>query len=109
MKAYRVYDPNCHEGYESIVFANTATEAKTKGHGMIELWDVEWINLRVRRIPELDDMQDLTDKELRYVAITQCGFWYNDGYDNIYHEENINEAIESGFVAPYKALKGESE
>jgi len=106
MRAYRVYDPECYEGYESIVFANTVNEAKKKGYALID--DVEWIDLRVRRLSELDGMQDLTEKELRYVAITRCGFWYNDGYDKTYNEENIDEAIESGFVTPYKALE-ESE
>lgn len=103
MKAYRVYDPHCYEGYESIVFSNNVNEAKKKGYALID--DVEWIDLRVRRLPELDDLQDLTEEELRYVAITRCGFWYNDGYDKIYNEENIDEAIENGFVTHYKTLE----
>lgn len=104
MKAYNVYDPNHWEGYQDIIFAPTVNEAKKKAlsaGGSCQ--DAEWINLRAVRIPYLDDMEKLTEKEIMYVAILH-GWWHEvDGVR--YDEENIDEAIANGVVTPYKALE----
>src|SRR5699024_603912 len=103
MKAYKVYDPNNWEGYQDIVFATTASEAKKKGFGIDSCEDSEWVNVRVNRIPYLDNMENCTKEEIMYVAILN-GWWYEvDG--NRYDDDNIYEAIEKVVVSTYKVLE----
>ncbi len=103
MKAYKVYDVHCHEGYQEIVFATTSQEAKRIAYNTREsCQDAEWIDLRVNRVPYLDGMENRTEKELLYVAM-QYGWWYEvDG--NRYDEESINEAIAKGIVTPVEGF-----
>lgn len=101
MKAYKVYNLNDWEGYQDIVFAETAKEAKKKGFKTSNLlYDSDWIDIRVNRLPFLDGMENRDKKEIMYVAILN-GWWYEiDGIR--YHEENIGEAINKGIVTPYE-------
>lgn len=62
--------------------------------------DAKWIDIRVNRLPEIDDMQDYTHEELTYELI-MIGWWYDFGDFHV-TEENINEALEKGYVKKRK-------
>jgi|SRR5690625_3390328 len=97
MKAYEAYDEHHPEGYKDIVFAETAAEAKKKAFSTgSSCQEAEWIDLRVRRLPYLDDMESCSEKKIRYITLIN-GWWYNDG-DAVYTEDNIDEAIANGVV-----------
>lgn len=105
MKAYKVYDIENYEGYQDIVFAETSREAKKMWSTLDGCDGADYINIRVNRLPFLDDMENRSMKEIMYVAILN-GWWYEvDG--NRYDEENLGEAIEKGIVTPFEALEDE--
>ena len=52
MKAWSVLEQYEHTGV--IVFAETVSEAKTVARGVDPMWEYEWTDLRVKRLPELD-------------------------------------------------------
>lgn len=96
MKAYKVWDTEDYEGYQDVVFANNAQEAKKKAFLTDSCSDAEWINVRVNRLPEIDGMQNYTLKELIYELI-MIGWWYE--FDGIrYDEETIDVLLEKGYV-----------
>lgn len=102
MKAYKVYDVENYEGYEDIVFAKTAREAKKMWSTLDSCADAEYINIRVNRLPFLDGMEDRTKEEVLYVAMLN-GWWYEIG-DKRCDEENIDEAIADGIVTPVEGV-----
>lgn len=108
MKAYKVYDISHDEGYQDIIFAKTAQEAKIKAFGTSPACESsEWIDLRVGRVPYLDGMENCTERELMYVAI-ENGWWYEvDGIK--YDEENLEEAVKEGIVTPFKQEESEGD
>jgi len=62
MKAYYVTDTEYEYGY--LVYANTPSEAKSKGFGKDGLDMDDYIALRVRRIPDADQYEEiLGDKD----------------------------------------------
>lgn len=96
MKAYKVYNTENYEGYQDIVFAESAKEAKKRWRTLDSCEDAEYINIRVNRLPFLDGMEKRTMKEIMYVAILN-GWWYEID-DKKYDEENMDEALEMGYV-----------
>ncbi|HLR58890.1 MAG TPA: hypothetical protein VK094_00230 [Pseudogracilibacillus sp.] len=108
MKAYKVYDEYNHEGYQDVVFATTANEAKKKAFiSANSCQNAEWIDIRVNRVPYLDGLEKRTHEEIMYVAILN-GWWY-EFEDVRYDEENIGEAIKKGAVVPYKTIGDDSD
>jgi len=99
MKAYKVYNPDDHEGYQEIAFGNTKKEAKEKAWSSSEfLSDTDYENVIVERLPFLDGMHDKTQEEIIYITLLN-GWWYE--YEDVrYDEENIEEAIKKGIVTP---------
>lgn len=96
MKAYQVWDIENYEGYQDVVFAENAKAAKTMGFGLENCSGAEWINMRVRRLPELDGMEDYTHKELMYELI-KLGWWYE--HEGVrYTEEDLDLALGKGYV-----------
>lgn len=100
MKAYKVYDTEDHEGYQDIVFAETAREAKKQGRTLDSCVDAEYINIRVNRLPFLDGMENRSEQEILYIALMN-GWWHDYG-DTRYTEENVDDAIARGIVTPYR-------
>lgn len=103
MKAYVVYDVENHEGYQDIVFGNSVREIKKNWHEYESCEDADYIDVRVERRPIFDGLENLTHKELMYEAILN-GWWYQYE-DNIYTEDNIDEAVELGIVTPYSETR----
>lgn len=54
MKAYRAWDNQSWENYQTVVFAETAQAAKTVAMGTDTCEDARYIDIRVRRFPEMD-------------------------------------------------------
>ena len=80
MKAYKAWDETAVETYMIIAFAENASEAKKIAFWSDELGDdVEWIGIRVKRVPELDHMakgrstMDWEDPEDR-IALAKLGW-----------------------------------
>lgn len=96
MKAYKVWTDHHHEGHQDIVFAESVSEAKKLAQSSHVCDGADWIDLRVKREPEIDGMQDYTDKELIYELI-KIGWWYDFGVF-IVNEDNLDEALERGLV-----------
>lgn len=55
MKAYRAWDSQAVENYSTVVFANTAQEAKKVAFSTETCEDAKYTDIRVRRFPEMDD------------------------------------------------------
>lgn len=55
MKAYKVWDAKSVENYSTIVFAETARKAKVIAMATDACEDAAFIDIRVQRIPEMDD------------------------------------------------------
>jgi len=68
MKAYRVWDSEAVEGYSTVVFAENASKAKRMAMRTDTCEDAEYINIRARRFPEMDD---------KYRGAWEID-WYND-------------------------------
>lgn len=96
MKAYQVRDIHHYEGMSDVVFANNVQEAKKKASTTHVCCEAEWIDIRVNRLPEIDGMQDYERKELIY-ELVRIGWWYDFG-DFMVTEENLQEAVELGYV-----------
>ncbi len=54
MKAYEAWDAGSYEGYNTVVFAETANAAKVIAMGTEACEDAEYIDIRVKRLPEMD-------------------------------------------------------
>lgn len=55
MKAYKAWDNDAAEDYSTVVFANTAKEAKKIAFHSETCEDARFIDIRVQRFPEMDD------------------------------------------------------
>lgn len=96
MKAYVVWDVDNSVGYQDVVFAGNVKEAKKKGFATDSCSDAEWIGMRAKRLPEIDGMQDYSEKELTYELI-KLGWWYVFG-DIMVTEDNLDVALKRGIV-----------
>lgn len=54
IKAYKAWDEDCCENYQTVVFAKTAKEAKSIASHTEVCGDAKFINIRVHRMPMLD-------------------------------------------------------
>lgn len=61
MKAWSVYT-DYSEGM-SIVFADTAGKARQLAQGTDACEDADWCDIRVKRLPEIDGMEDREPKD----------------------------------------------
>lgn len=80
MKAYKAWDNAAFECYETIVFAENAQQAK-KNAFSCELFETsEYIDVRVKRLPEADKLYkgqveiDWWDNETRMVLVKELGW-----------------------------------
>lgn len=96
MKAYKVWHDNHHEGHQDTVFADNVSEAKKLAQSSHVCDGADWIDIRVKREPEIDGMEDYSDKELIYELI-KIGWWYDFGHIVI-TEDNLDQALEQGLV-----------
>lgn len=55
MKAYQVWDCKSCENWSTVVFAESVSEAKVKARSTDDCEGAEYINIRVKRLPEMDD------------------------------------------------------
>lgn len=94
VKAYQ----SDHEDYERlrsiVVYAENSRKAKNLAFSE---WsgehDVEFIDVRVKRLPELDDKENLSELEKALILVRDCGWYYI--FDDVeYDEENINQLEE---------------
>lgn len=76
MKAYVLYDAYDQEHGWDVVFAETAKQAKKKtGYTPIDV--DQYIDLRVKRYPAFDGMQDANELQLAEAKWRE-GWWFND-------------------------------
>ena len=54
MKAYQAWDAKRYENYSTVVFAETAQKAKTVAMATDACEDAAFIDIRVKRLPEMD-------------------------------------------------------
>lgn len=54
MKAYKAWDSEAVENYSTVVFAETARQAKVIAFGTETCEDANYTGIRVRRFPEMD-------------------------------------------------------
>lgn len=55
MKAYKAWDTKSLEDYSTVVFAETAKEAKKIAFATETCEDADYINVRVQRFPQMDE------------------------------------------------------
>ena len=95
MKAWILSDRNGNESYSSLVFANTAGQAKKQANydsPYLYQCDLEldYIDISCRRCKELDNCENLSEKEICLVLITEYGWRFYIGNEE-YDEDNIDE------------------
>lgn len=54
MKAYKAWDEYNSEGYSTVVFAESASKAKAIAFHSEACEDARFVDIRVRRLPEMD-------------------------------------------------------
>lgn len=89
MKAWIVENTDCDwdKGWNEIVFADNYREAKKKAThtSLCETRD-DFLNLRVRRYPDMDDTENLNHKDYTYKLWLSGWMWEGayplDPYDN---------------------------
>ena len=54
MKAYKAWDEYNYEGYSTVVFAENASKARNIAFHSETCEDARFIDIRVRRLPEMD-------------------------------------------------------
>jgi hypothetical protein len=77
MKAYIVSDRNDYDP-SVLVFAETASQAKSKAKGREELDGVEYVDLSARRAKYADGYENASERDLMILNI-QNGWWYEIG------------------------------
>ena len=55
LKAYEAWDERSLEPVETVVFAKNVREAKKIAFGTVVCENADYINVRVRRFPQMDD------------------------------------------------------
>lgn len=81
-KCYYVYDKNDGYEYNEFVWAETKGKAKYKSHLSS---DIDWTDLKVKRVPKLDNTPYPTDKQF-----FEAGFWVSC---NWCHKDGIWEPV----------------
>lgn len=80
LKAYRAWDNAAYENYETIVFAENAREAKKIALCCDACEDADYIQVRVKRLPEADKLYkgqveiDWFDMETRTALVKELGW-----------------------------------
>lgn len=94
MKAWGVSDEFCDEGYMEVVFADTRGKAicQSEAYGM----SGEYINMKALRLKFLDDKEDVPERE-RQILLIRNGWWFEINDKHI-DEDNLDEAIEKGWI-----------
>lgn len=94
MKAWKVEDPYCSEGYCEVVFAETRGKAilHSEAYGM----SGEYTDMRATRLKVLDDKENVPEREKQILLIKE-GWWYEVG-DRRIDEDNLQEALEKGWI-----------
>lgn len=94
MKAWKVEDPYCTEGYCEVVFAETRGKAiqQSDAYGM----SGEYTDMKATRLKFLDDKEGMPERE-RQILLIRHGWWYEINGSRI-DEDNLEEAIEKGRI-----------
>lgn len=100
MKAYTLRVIDDYDQVQVIVFANTAKEAK-KQFNSTGLETEQYIDIRVKRHPEFDNMENLSEIELAKNQWREGWTWYDE--DTPDPEETTDEE----FYEWYKNNLGE--
>ena len=80
MKAYQVYDSENDDPYLTIVFAENPTKAKLIAQSTETCEDSRYIDIRVRRLPEADELYkgkaeiDWYDVKMRIALVRDFGW-----------------------------------
>ena len=110
MKAYTLQEKGNYEAGMYVVFANTASEAKSKV-GSTDLDPDEYINIRVKRAPEFDGMEKATERELALKKWKEGWIWYDFPDMPEFGDSEDSEFIafyNECLAAPYE-LEGENK
>lgn len=82
MKAYQVWDSGNDENGSTVVFAESARDAKAQARSTDVCENAEYIDIRVKRLPEMDDhcrgrdeidWRDAEDRRALAALGWQCG------------------------------------
>lgn len=95
LKAYVVSDRNDYDPCV-LVFAESASKAKSLAKCREELDSIDYVYLSARRANYADGHEKDTDRELMILNI-QNGWWYDIGGTRI-DAENLDEKIEQGIL-----------
>lgn len=88
MKAYILRVINDDDQGQVVVFANTANEAK-KQFNSTYLETEQYIDIRVKRSPEFDNMENLSEIDLAKEQWRNGWRWYD--YNTPYPEDTTDE------------------
>lgn len=95
IKAYSVTECVHYEA-SKLVFAVTPNEAKVKAFADEVFDNVEYTDLRVNRAKYADGHENDSERDLMILCIRN-GWWYDIG-DHHLTSDNIDEAIERGWI-----------
>lgn len=103
MKAYKLYIVDNDDAGAQIVFANTAKEAKRLVHGNV--WDnlENYIDLRVNRTPQFDDLEELSAAEISMHQWRDGWIWFDMDYPD------PEEASDDEFLKWYRDSFGDEK
>ena len=95
MKAWILSDGNGNKPYCSLVFADTMGKAKAQANydsPFLYQCDLEldYIDISCRRCKELDNKENLSEKEICLILMVEYG-WYFEVGNKIYNKDNIEE------------------
>lgn len=94
-KAYIVSDKNDYDP-SVLVFAETASKAKSIAKCREELDGIEYVHLSARRAKYADGHENATERELMILNI-ENGWWYEIGGTRI-DSDNLAEVLEKGIL-----------
>lgn len=85
----KAYYSNNEDGSSNVVYAETRQEAKKLAY-IISDNEKEYIDVRVRRLPQMDDTEDMPKLKKILILVRDLGWWYE--YDGVeYSHENLKE------------------
>lgn len=85
----KAYYSNNEDGSSIVVYAETHQEAKKQAYIN---WDneTEYIDVRVSRLPQMDDTEDMPKLKKILILVRDLGWWYE--YDGVeYSHENLKD------------------
>lgn len=109
IKCYQVSSVNSWDIFSHLVWAENPSEAKNSA--WYEFDSSTWIELRAKRLPSMDDKQDLTGFKRDLLLMEEEGWWFEFDIGR-YDEDNIiNFIIDSaqGNLSPWYVEDAQEE